>query len=71
MRPVGMVEARVQPLATVLALGQMLQQQAAGDPMDRRASRGEPHQAQDLLGLSEIACAASARFLPSSGTIPW
>ena len=62
MLPFGMVEPRVQPLAPLLALGQMLEQDAAGDMagiVDR-----EPDQARDLLGLAEeMLCAASARLL--------
>ena len=51
MLPFGMVEPGVQPLAPLLALGQMLEQDAAGDMavvVDR-----EPDQARDLLGLAE------------------
>ena len=72
VRPVGMVEPRVQPLAALLAFGQMLEQQAAGDPMavalfrppDARGSGSAP------TGRNSFAPHA-ARLSPSSGTIPW
>ncbi len=52
--PFGMIEARVQPLAPLLALGQMLQQQAARDHAICGACHADPHQAGYLLGLGEI-----------------
>ena len=55
MLPFGMIEPRVQPLAPLLALGQMLDEQAAGDvaAVGRRAHR-DADEAGDLLGLGEI-----------------
>ena len=56
MLPFGMVEPRVQPLAPVLALGQMLEEQPARDvPPVRIAPHAEADQRRDLLGLDEIA----------------
>ena len=55
MRPVGMVEPGVQPLAALLAFGQMLEQQAAGDPAAVALFGREPDEARDLLRLGEIA----------------
>ena len=63
MRPVGMVEPRVQPLAALLALGQMLEQQAAGDPVAVALLGREPDQARDLLRLREIALRRLAEVL--------
>ena len=63
MRPVGMVEPRVQPLAALLALGQVLEQQAAGEPMAVALLRREPDQARDLLRLGEIALRRLAQVL--------
>ena len=51
MLPLGMVEPGVEALAALLAFGQMLEQDAAGDVagiVDR-----EPHQARYLLRLAE------------------
>ena len=68
--PLGMVEPGVDALAALLAFGQMLEQDAAGDVagiVDR-----EPHRARYLLRLAEEKCwAASAGFPPSSRTMPW
>jgi molecular chaperone Hsp33 len=55
VRPVGMVEPRVQPLAPFLALGQVLQQQPTGEPVAAPLFSRQPDQARDLLGLAEIA----------------
>src|SRR3982750_2392683 len=55
MRPVGMVEAGMQPVAPFLALGQMLEQQPAGSPMAVALLRREPDEARDLLRLGEKA----------------
>src|SRR4051812_19316952 len=52
MLPFGMIEPRVQPLAPLLALGEVLEEDAAGDLaaiVDR-----DPDQARNLLGLDEI-----------------
>ena len=45
----------MQPLAALLALRQMLEQQAAGEPVAVALLRREPNQARDLLRLAEIA----------------
>src|SRR5690242_11617721 len=50
-----MVEARMQPLAALLALGQVLEQEAAGEPMLTALLGREPNQARDLLRLRKIA----------------
>ena len=71
MRPIGMIEPRMQPLAAFLALGKVLEQQPAGGPMLTALLRREAHEAGDLLRLGEIALRRLARFLPSSGTMPW
>ena len=63
MRPVGMVEPRVQPLAPLFALRQMLEQQPAREPMPAALLRREPDQARDLLGLGEIALRRIAEVL--------
>src|SRR6185312_2428964 len=55
MGPVGMVEPRVQPLPALLALGQMLQQKPAREPMLAALLRRQPYQARDLLRLRKIA----------------
>ena len=55
MRPFGMVEPRMQPLAALLALGQMLEQHAAGDPAAVALFGRQADEARDLLGLGEIA----------------
>ena len=55
MRPIRMVEPRVQPVAPLLAFGQMLEQQPARAPAVVALVRGQPNQARDLLGLGEIA----------------
>ena len=38
MRPVGMIEPRMEPVAPLLAFGQMLEQDAAGDQCPSRFS---------------------------------
>ena len=53
--PIGVIEPGVQPLAPFLALGKVLEQQAAGEPMFAALFGGEADQARDLLGLGEIA----------------
>ena len=63
MRPVGMVEPGVQPLAPFLALRQMLEQQAARLPVVAALLGREPHQARDLLRLREIALRRLAEVL--------
>ena len=56
MFPFGMIELGMQPLAPLLALGEMLKQQAARDmPSVRVLRHADPHQRRDLLGLDEIA----------------
>src|SRR4029079_9057436 len=55
MRPVGVVEPGVQPLAPFLAFGQMLEEQPTRVPMGVALLGREPNQGRDLLGLGEIA----------------
>src|SRR3954454_15798948 len=54
MRPVGMIEARMQPVAPFLAFRQMLEQQPARGPVAVAFLRRQPDEAGDLLGLREI-----------------
>src|SRR5206468_1221012 len=63
VRPIGMIEARMQPLAAFLALGQMLKQQTARMPIAVALLRREPDQARNLLGLREIALRRLAQVL--------
>src|SRR6185503_1294745 len=63
VRPIGMIEPRVQPLAPLLALRQVLKQQSPGEPMAAALFRGETHQARDLLGLGEITLRGVAEVL--------
>src|SRR5690348_9776996 len=58
-----MIKPRVQPLAPLLSFRQMLEQQAACEPMLPALLGGEPHQARDLLGLREIALRRVAEVL--------
>ena len=56
MLPFGMIEPGVQPLAPLLALGQVLEEQAARDVAPVGPLRdADADQARDLLGLDEIA----------------
>ena len=48
MRPVGMVEPRVQPLPSLLALGQMLEQRPPADQWPSRFSAAS----RTMLGIS-------------------
>ncbi len=54
MRPVGMVELRVDSLAALLALREMLEENSAGDPMAVALLDRKSHQARDLLRLREV-----------------
>ena len=47
MRPFGMIEPRMQPVAPLLAFGQMLEQQPAGDPVPSRFSAAS----RTMLGI--------------------
>ena len=53
--PFGMVELGVEPLAAVLALRQMLDEQPAGDAAAARLAHAQPDHRRDLFGLDEIA----------------
>ncbi len=56
MLPFGVVEPRVDTVAPLLALGQMLEEEAAGDaPAVGAAADAEADDAGDLLRLEEIA----------------
>ncbi len=54
VRPVGMVELRVDSLAALLALREMLEENSAGDPMAVALLDRKSHQARDLLRLREV-----------------
>ena len=56
MLPFGMIEPGVEPLAPVLALGQMLEKQPARDGMSRPvAADADADEGGNLFGLDEIA----------------
>src|SRR5215204_4393375 len=55
VRPVGVVELRMDSLPALLAFRQMLEQQAAGGPAPVPLLGREPDETRDLLGLAEIA----------------
>src|SRR5436190_21817463 len=70
MRPFGMVEPRVQPVATFLALGQMLEHHPAGDPARLILPGGKPDDRRNLLRLGEIALRGLAQALTSQRNDP-
>src|SRR4051812_11145809 len=63
MRPIRVVEPSVQPLAPVLALGQVLEQEATGVPVALPLLRRKADQARNLLGLREIVLCGIRKVL--------
>src|SRR6185369_12009869 len=64
VRPVWMIEPRVQPFTPLFALRQMLEQQTAGEPMLTALLGCQSDKARYLLGLRKIALRSLAEVLP-------